>query len=65
MTLLLVNRDLEPKLEEIYATRNEKVMFIKGDPNLDFPEVAEVIDFGHQAGIDHIALITPKLQAGQ
>jgi len=56
---------LEPKLEEIYATRNEKVMFIKGDKDLDFSKIAEVVDFGHQAGVDTIALITPRVEAGQ
>jgi biopolymer transport protein TolR len=57
--------DLEPKLSEIFATRQEKVMFVKGDKDLDFRQVAEVIDFGHQAGVDNIGLITPRVEAGQ
>ena len=57
--------DLEPKLAEIFATRTEKVMFVKGDKDLDFSKVAEVIDFGHQAGVDNIGLITPRVEAGQ
>ncbi len=57
--------DLESKLNEIYATRAEKVMFVKGDPNLDFQAVASVIDIGHAVGVDHIGLITPKIAAGQ
>src|ERR1700691_2006445 len=57
--------DLESKLNEIYATRAEKVMFVKGDPNLDFQAVASVIDMGHAVGVDHIGLITPKIAAGQ
>jgi biopolymer transport protein TolR len=57
--------DLEPKLVEIFATRQEKVMFVKGDKDLDFNKVAEVIDFGHQAGVDNIGLITPRVEAGQ
>ncbi len=58
-------QDLEPKLAEIFATRQEKVMFVKGDKDLDFSKVAEVIDFGHQAGVDNIGLITPRVEAGQ
>ncbi|RSL16891.1 biopolymer transport protein ExbD/biopolymer transport protein TolR [Edaphobacter aggregans] len=58
-------QDLEPKLAEIFATRQEKVMFVKGDKDLDFNKVAEVIDFGHQAGVDNIGLITPRVEAGQ
>ena len=43
---------LEPKLAEIFAARQEKVMFVKGDKDLDFGKVAEVIDMGHQAEVD-------------
>jgi len=57
--------DIEPKLSEIFATRQEKVMFVKGDKDLDFRLVAEVIDFGHQAGVDNIGLITPRVESGQ
>ena len=57
--------DLESKLSEIFATRQEKVMFVKGDKDLDFSKIAEVIDFGHLAGVDNIGLITPRVEAGQ
>jgi biopolymer transport protein TolR len=57
--------DIEPKLVDIYSTRQEKVMFVKGDKDLDFDKVAEVIDFGHAAGVDNIGLITPRVEAGQ
>jgi len=56
---------LEPKLAEIFAARQEKVMFVKGDADLDFGKVAEVIDMGHQAEVDNIGLITPRIAAGQ
>jgi biopolymer transport protein ExbD/biopolymer transport protein TolR len=56
---------LEPKLAEIFATRQEKVMFVKGDPDLYYGNIAEVIDFGHQAGVDNIGIITPRVEAGQ
>ena len=58
-------QDIEPKLAEIFATRQEKVMFVKGDKDLDFSKIAEVIDYGHQAGVDNIGLITPRVEAGQ
>jgi biopolymer transport protein TolR len=56
---------LESKLAEIFATRQEKVMFVKGDADLDFSKVAEVIDMGHQADVDNIGLLTPRVLAGQ
>ena len=57
--------EIESKLTEIFAARQEKVMFVKGDKDLDFSKVAEVIDYGHQAGVDNIGLITPRVEAGQ
>ncbi len=57
--------DLLTKLTTIFATRAERVMFVKGDDKLNFGEVAEVIDIGHAAGVDHIGLITPKIAIGQ
>jgi biopolymer transport protein ExbD/biopolymer transport protein TolR len=57
--------DIEPKLVSIFSARSDKTMFVKGDKDLDFSKVSEVIDFGHQAGVDNIGLITPKVEAGQ
>jgi biopolymer transport protein TolR len=67
----LINQDTVPKdqlrtrLDGIFSTRAEKVMFVKGDPNLNFSSVAEVVDMAHSVGIDHIGLMTPKIEAGQ
>jgi biopolymer transport protein TolR len=60
----LINQDvfpkaeLEPKLAQIFATRQEKVMFVKADESVEFSRVAEVIDIGHRAQVDNIALVT-------
>jgi biopolymer transport protein ExbD/biopolymer transport protein TolR len=56
--------DLEPELQKIFATRQEKVMFVKGDKDLDFGPVAEVIGMGHQADVTNIGIITPQVEAG-
>jgi biopolymer transport protein TolR len=53
------------RLQAIYATRAEKVMFVKGDDDVYFEKIAQVIDIGHKAGVDNIGLITPKVAAGQ
>jgi biopolymer transport protein ExbD len=58
-------RDLLPRLTEIYANRAERIMFVKGDDNLNFASVAEVIDIGRAANVDHIGLMTPRIMAGQ
>jgi biopolymer transport protein ExbD len=57
--------DLLSKLQEIYANRAERVMFIKGDDNVNFAYIADAIDIGRAANVDHIGLMTPKIQAGQ
>jgi biopolymer transport protein TolR len=57
--------ELLAKLTDIYSNRAERVMFVKGDDNLDFRYVAEVIDIGRAANVDHIGLMTPKILAGQ
>ncbi len=55
---------IEPKLQEIFAARQEKVMFVKGDGDLEYGKIAEVIDMGHQAGVDNIGIITPRVESG-
>ncbi len=57
-------RMLGSRLEDIFKTRNERVMFVKGDPTLPFSEVAQVIDIAKGAGIDRIGLILNELEQG-
>lgn len=56
---------LEDRLIEIFKTRAEKVVFVKGDPDLEFQVIARAIDTAHSAGIDKVGLMTPKVEAGQ
>src|SRR6516164_11744434 len=68
---LKINQDdatwdnLEGRLNDIFKTRAEKVMFVKADPDLTFNDVAQVIDIAHSAGVDKVGLITAKIEAGQ
>jgi biopolymer transport protein TolR len=55
---------LGPRLEQIFKTRAERVVFVKGDPDLDYQSVAQAIDVAKGAQIDKIGLMTPKLEAG-
>src|SRR5579872_3995441 len=67
---LKINQDdvtwenLEGRLNDIFKTRAEKVMFVKADPDLTFNDVAQVIDISHAAGVDKVGLITAKIEAG-
>ena len=58
-------RMLGSRLEDIFKTRSERVMFVKGDPTLPFGEIANIIDIAKGAGIDKIGLITKALEEGQ
>ena len=68
---LLINQDpvtkdqLGARLTEIFKTRAERVMFVKGDPEILFGDVAEVIDIAKGAQIDKIGLITARIEEGQ
>jgi len=57
-------RMLGPQLEKIFASRNDRVMFVKGDNRLEFGDVAHVIDIAKGAGIDKIGLILHELGEG-
>ena len=41
------------------------MVFVKGDPSLDYMWVAKAIDIAHGAGIDKVGLMTAKVEAGQ
>ena len=57
--------DLGPSLTDIFKTRAEHVVFVKGDPSIEFQWVAKAIDIAHGAGIDKVGLMTAKVEAGQ
>ena len=67
---ILINRDptgkdvLGDRLQEIFKTRAERIMFVRGAPSLDFQDVAEVIDIAKGAGVDKVGLLTEDLESG-
>jgi biopolymer transport protein TolR len=61
----VAHTDLLARLTAIYSNRAERIMFVKGDDDVNFEKVADVIDIGKAAGVDHVGLITPKIAAGQ
>ena len=56
--------NLQGRLTDIFKTRAEKVMFVKGDDNIPFQNVAQVIDIAHASGVDKFGLITAKIESG-
>ena len=64
------NEDIRPdavqdRLIDIFKTRNERIVFVKGDPDLEFKVIAQAIDIAKGAQIDKVGLMTPKVEAGE
>jgi len=57
--------DLGTRLTEIFKTRAERVMFVRGDDDVQFQEVAQVIDIakGTQV-VEKIGLLTRNIEEG-
>jgi biopolymer transport protein ExbD len=68
---LMINQDqsdwnsLGSRLFDIFKERADKVAFVKGDDDVSFAQVSHAIDIMRGAGIDHVGLITAKIEAGQ
>jgi biopolymer transport protein TolR len=57
--------ELRARIADIYKTRAEKIMFVKGDDKLAFSDVATAIDIAREADRDiRIGLVTRDLQHG-
>ncbi|HEV2323669.1 MAG TPA: biopolymer transporter ExbD [Terracidiphilus sp.] len=61
-----INRDdvsidqLGSRLSSILSVRPDKVIFVKGDDNVDFSTIARVVDIGKGAGADRVGLLTSR-----
>jgi biopolymer transport protein TolR len=68
---VMINQDesswsmLGPRLFDIFKERADKIAFVKGEDNVEFGQVARAIDIMRGSGIDHVGLITAKIEAGQ
>jgi biopolymer transport protein TolR len=53
---------LQDRLVDIFKTRNDRVMFVAGDPSLPFAAVAQILDIAHGANIEKVGMILKQLQ---
>src|SRR4029078_4964742 len=51
---------LGPRLKQVFKTRAERVVFVKGDPDLDYQTVARAIDIARGAGMEKLGLVQPQ-----
>jgi biopolymer transport protein ExbD len=52
--------DLQTRLHDIFKLRAERVAFVRGDDDIDFQYVADVIDLAHGAGVERVGLLTQQ-----
>jgi biopolymer transport protein TolR len=50
-------KDLRHRLLEIYKSRADRVLFIKGDADVEFEYVAQVIGTAHSVDVQRVGLI--------
>jgi len=55
--------ELPDTLTKLYLKRTNKSAFLKADDELDFQEIASVIDIAHQSGVVYVGLMTKEAGA--
>ena len=54
----VLRADLQARLESLFAGRPDGVLFLDGANELDFADVADVIDTARGVGVERIGLLT-------
>jgi biopolymer transport protein ExbD len=52
--------DLDGRLRDIFKRRAERLAFVKGDDDVNFEYVADVIDIARAAGVQKVGLLTKE-----
>ena len=55
---------LQEHLRVLFETRNEKTVFIIGDPGVKYGEIVEIIDAASGAGVTKVGIVTTGMRAG-
>ena len=55
-------QQLQERLQDIFAQRREKTMFIAGAGNLRYGEIIEVIDAAKGAGVTKVGIVTEAMR---
>lgn len=61
----VLEANLGERLSDIFKSRAERVVFVKGDPDLDFMYIARAIDIAKGANLDKIGLMTKAVEEGR
>ena len=55
--------DLASRLRDIFSTRGDRTMFVQGDDELLFNDIAHLLDAARGAGVERIGLMTEHISA--
>jgi biopolymer transport protein ExbD len=61
----VAHTELQSRLSAIFANRAYREMFVEGDDNLRFSDIADAIDIGQASKLDSIGLMTPGIKAAK
>jgi biopolymer transport protein ExbD len=54
--------ELASRLQDVFKTRSDRTIFVKGAANLDFDVIAHVIDTAVGSGASRVGLLTDEIQ---
>jgi biopolymer transport protein ExbD len=50
--------DLDQKLKDVFQTRNDKTLFVRGDAKSLYGKVVEAMDVARGAGVERVGIIS-------
>ena len=55
-------KDLDTRLRDLYAQRNDKTLYLMGDGTLPYGRIVEAIDIAKGAGVERVGVVTESMR---
>lgn len=62
-TVPLSRGELEPRLRDIFASRHDRTLFVRGAGSLRYGDIVDVIDAARGAGVTRVGVVTEGMIA--
>ena len=56
---------VEARLRDIFASRHDRMLWVRGDGSLRYGDIVKVIDAARGAGVTRVGVVTPGALAGR
>ena len=56
---------VEARLRDIFASRHDRTLWVRGDGSLRYGDIVKVIDAARGAGVTRVGVVTPGAMAGR